>query len=106
MGMQNRAHYAPGQLVYHRLFDYRGVVVDVDATFQGSEEWYCRVALTKPPKDQPWYHVLVDNSNRETYVAERNLEADQFGTPVRHPYVAIFFDSFENGIYISHERKN
>ena len=28
-----------GQIVHHRLFDYRGVVLDVDPDFQGGEEW-------------------------------------------------------------------
>ena len=39
--MENaRARFRPGQLVHHKLFGYRGVVVDVDATFQGTDEWY------------------------------------------------------------------
>jgi len=101
-----RAHFAPGQLVRHKLFNYRGVVVDVDADFQGTEEWYDAVALSRPPKDQPWYHVLVDSSNRETYVAERNLDVDQFGTPIQHPYVPVYFEAFENGSYVLHDRKH
>ena len=32
--------FSIGQLVHHRRFDYRGVIVDVDATFQGTESWY------------------------------------------------------------------
>ena len=31
-----RTHFAVGELVHHRLFDYRGVVVDVDPNFQAS----------------------------------------------------------------------
>ena len=41
-----------GQIVHHNRFDYRGVVVDVDATFQGSEAWYEHVARSRPPKEQ------------------------------------------------------
>ena len=44
-----------GQLIQHKLFDYRGVVFDVDATFQGSAEWYETMARSRPPKDRPWY---------------------------------------------------
>ena len=29
-----RNKFHPGQVIQHRLFDYRGVVVDVDPTFQ------------------------------------------------------------------------
>ncbi|MEQ8660133.1 MAG: heat shock protein HspQ, partial [Gammaproteobacteria bacterium] len=64
-------HFAPGDIIRHRLFDYRGVVVDVDARFELTEEWYAAVASTRPPKDQPWYHVLVDGAEHATYVAER-----------------------------------
>ena len=48
-----------GQQVEHIRFHYRGVIYDVDQEFIGSEEWYERMAVSKPPKDQPWYHVLV-----------------------------------------------
>jgi heat shock protein HspQ len=50
-----------------------------------SDEWYETVARSRPPKDQPWYRVLVHNSANETYVAERNLELDASEEPVRHP---------------------
>lgn len=71
-----KAKFSVGELVYHRLFDYRGVIVDVDAKFMLSDEWYDQVARTRPPKDQPWYRVLVHSANNETYVAERNLTTD------------------------------
>ena len=41
--------------------------------------------LRGPPKDEPWYHVLVDGSTQMTYVAERNLEADPDPGPIQHP---------------------
>ncbi|HHZ68958.1 MAG TPA: heat shock protein HspQ [Methylococcaceae bacterium] len=33
-----------GQVVRHRLFDYRGVIVDVDNKFLGDDKWYTKVA--------------------------------------------------------------
>ncbi len=54
-----RNKFHPGQVIHHKLFDYRGAIVGVDETFQLSEEWYEHVARSRPPKDQPWYHVLV-----------------------------------------------
>lgn len=71
-----KAKFSVGELVYHRLFDYRGVIVDMDAKFMLSDEWYDQVARTRPPKDQPWYRVLVHSAHNETYVAERNLTTD------------------------------
>ena len=94
-----QAKFSIGQCVQHRLFDYRGVVVDVDAEFLGSDEWYDEVARSRPPKDEPWYHVLVHDADNETYVAERNLEQDQTYEPVNHPLLNEFFSGFEQGIY-------
>lgn len=88
-----------GQLVHHKLFDYRGVVVDADETFQLSSEWYETVARSRPPKDRPWYRVLVHEAGHETYVAERNLEPDETREPVDHPRISEFFDRFAGDHY-------
>jgi len=101
-----RARFAIGQLVHHRLFGYRGVIVDVDATFQSTEEWYESMAKSRPPKDKPWYHVLVDGAEHSTYVAERNLEPDTNQRPVQHPMLEHFFDGFEGGRYINVDQSN
>ena len=98
--------YSVGQLIHHRLFDYRGVIFDVDPVFQGSEEWYDQVALTRPPKNEPWYRVLVHNAFHETYVAERNLEPDLLNEPVIHPLINEYFNNFDNGQYTSLHSKN
>ena len=90
----------------HRLFEYRGVIVDVDPNFQSTEEWYELVAKSLPPKDKPWYHVLVHESMHSTYVAERNLELDESAIPIKHPMLEHFFSRFENGRYISNDRAN
>jgi heat shock protein HspQ len=94
-----RSRFSIGELVHHRLFDYRGVVVDVDQDFQASEEWYQAVAKSRPPKDMPWYHVLVHGSDHATYVAERNLEGDDVLEPIRHPMVEQYFSGFDDGKY-------
>ena len=94
-----RAKFSPGDVIHHRLFDYRGVIADVYATFQGSDEWYEAVARSRPPKDAPWYHVLPDGAAHTTYVAERNLEPDESNAPIRHPLLDSIFDRFENGRY-------
>lgn len=100
------AAFAVGQLVHHQLFDYRGVVFDVDPVFQGSEDWYAQMARSRPPKDAPWYHVLVHNAPHTTYVAEQNLDADESGDPILHPMVKEVFDDFINGRYIARRRAN
>ena len=94
-----RVKFSVGELVHHRLFDYRGVIVDVDPSFQATEEWYDTVAKSRPPKNRPWYHVLVHGSVHSTYVAERNLEPDDSVESINHPMVEHFFSRFENGKY-------
>jgi heat shock protein HspQ len=101
-----RAQFGVGDLIHHRLFDYRGVIVDVDPKFQASEEWYETVAKSGPPKDQPWYHVLVHAASHTTYVAERNLELDESTEPIMHPLIERFFTQFENGRYVCDRRTN
>ena len=86
--------------MHHRRFDYRGVIVDVDATFKGTESWYQQMATSRPPKDAPWYHVLVDKAQHTTYVAERNLEQDELREPIKHPLLDSFFTKFESGRYL------
>jgi len=98
--MAVQAKFYIGQIVHHARFDYRGVIVDVDAQFNGSEAWYDTVAKSRPPKDQPWYRVLVDGADHETYVAEHHLEADQSSTPVRHPAVHEYFAGYRDGQYL------
>ena len=71
---KHEAKFQIGQIIHHKLFDYVGVVFDADPTFQGTDEWYEQVARSRPPKDQPWYHVLVHEAELTTYVAEQNLE--------------------------------
>ena len=99
--MTAHARFSIGDLVHHKLFDYRGVVVDVDPHLMLSEEWYAVVARSRPPKDQPWYRVLVHDAMRQTYVAKRNLEPDTSGAPVRHPLIKLCFHSFSDGHYLT-----
>lgn len=95
-----RARFQIGQLVHHKLFDYRGVIADADATFQGSDDWYETMAKTRPPRDQPWYHVLVHDASHMTYVTERNLEPDLSGERIVHPALSLYFDELRDGLYI------
>lgn len=97
------AKFAIGQVIHHKLFGYRGVIADVDATFQGLEEWYHNLAKRQPQKNKPWYHVLVDGSDHITYVAERNLEVDAIDPniePIHHPELSYFFTGYQNGKYL------
>ncbi len=92
--------FSVGELIHHRLFDYRGVIVDVDRNFQATEEWYEKVVKSRPPKNRPWYHMLVHESDHSTYVAEQHMESDNLVEPINNPMLQHFFSKFENGKYI------
>lgn len=95
------ASFTVGQLVRHVLFGYRGVIIDVDATFQGTEEWYTKMTSDNPPKNAPWYHILVHGSIHHAYAAETQLVVDLSGEPIEHPELDFFFRDFQNGVYVT-----
>ena len=47
------AKFQVGQIVHHKLFDYIGVIFDVDPSFQGTDDWYRRVARSHPLRASP-----------------------------------------------------
>ncbi len=81
------------------MFDYIGVVFDVDPTFQGSDEWYEQVARSRPPKEEPWYHVLVNEATHTTYVAEQNLAPAEAPQRIVHPLADRLFSDFDGERY-------
>jgi len=96
------ARFAIGDVLKHKLFDFRGVVFDIDPVFANSEEWYEAIPKDmRPPRDQPFYHLLAENedSSYVAYVSQQNLLADSEGGPVDHPSVAQLFDDFADGRY-------
>jgi len=64
------------------------------------------IARSRPPRDEPWYHVLVHDAQHTTYVAERNLEPDPGDEPVRHPLLGEYFEAYEAGRYRSRLASN
>ena len=88
-----------GQVVEHLKVGYRGVVYGVDAEFSLDEEWYEQVARSRPPKDKPWYHVLVHGAEHTTYVAERHLQAAAEPAQIEHPMLGRYFDRFDGARY-------
>ncbi len=97
------ARFRAGQLVRHRRYGYRGVVVDFDERCSAPDGWY-QSNQTQPVRDQPWYHVLVHGAHHTTYAAEENLVEDDSATPIVHPLLEQFFVGFENGAYVRNDQ--
>ncbi len=94
------ARYRPGDLITHRRYGYRGVVLAQDPSCLAPESWY-RSNQTQPRRDQPWYHVLVHDSETTTYVAQENLVRDVSPVEIVHPWLSLYFHAFlpEEGRY-------
>ena len=89
--------FSIGQVVRHRVYAFRGVIVDVDPEFNNTEEWWLSIPEdVRPRKDQPFYHLLAENEETtyEAYVSEQNLLVDDSGEPINHPQVAEVFGEF------------
>ena len=95
--------YHPGQIVRHRRYGYRGVVVDFDLICNADEVWY-QSNQTQPDRNQPWYHVLVHGSSGTTYAAQTSLEADARSAPIIHPFLEHFFTAFTGDGYVRNDR--
>lgn len=102
MTIERKAKFEIGQIVKHRIFPFRGVIFDVDPSFNNTEEWWQSIpAEIRPHKDQPFYHLLAENEDTEyvAYVSEQNLLQDDTAEPVRHPQVAEIFSHFDGQRY-------
>mgnify|MGYP000889306471 FL=1 len=82
--------YQTGDVIKHRLYEYRGLIVEIDSSCQAEDAWY-QSNQTKPDRNQAWYHILVDGNQQVTYVAESNIDLDQSGNPIVHPLLNLFF---------------
>ena len=96
--MINETHietkFAIGELVQHKFLAFRGVIFDIDPSFNNTEEWYLAIPKDfRPRKDQPFYHLLAESNDvtYEAYVSEQNLLLDKSKEPVKHPLIEEIF---------------
>lgn len=97
-----KARFGIGDVVRHKIFDFRGVIFDIDPVFANSEEWYESIPKeVRPHREQPFYHLLAENgdSSYVAYVSQQNLLADGEAGPVDHPSLDELFEDFRNGRY-------
>ena len=96
------AKFGIGQVVRHRKYPFRGLIYDVDPVFSNTEEWWLAIPENvRPHKDQPFYHLLAENTETEyvAYVSEQNLLVDESGEPLRHPQIGEIFVRTAEGEY-------
>jgi heat shock protein HspQ len=96
------ARFGIGEVVRHRIFDFRGIVFDVDPVFANSEEWYEAIPEElRPSKEQPYYHLLAENADSSyvAYVSQQNLFVDESDEPIEHPAISTMFERTDAGRY-------
>ena len=96
------ARFAIGDVVRHRMFEFRGVIFDVDPVFANTDEWYEAIPEDiRPAKEQPFYHLFAENSdsNYIAYVSQQNLIRDDSDEMIDHPAIDGLFDSYADGHY-------
>lgn len=97
-----KARFGIGDVVRHKMFDFRGVIFDIDPVFANSEEWYESIPQEiRPRRDQPFYHLLAENddSSYVAYVSQQNLLSDSGAGPIDHPHIAQLFEQFDGKRY-------
>jgi heat shock protein HspQ len=100
--LRGKARFTIGDVVKHRVYDFRGVVFDIDPVFANSEEWYESIpAEVRPTREQPFYHLLAENGEGSyvAYVSQQNLLGDSESGPVDHPSLDQLFEEFDGGKY-------
>ena len=91
-----------GDIVKHRIYPFRGVIVDVDPEFSNTEEWYQSIpAEIRPSRNQPYYHLMAENTETfyTAYVSQQNLVDDGENGPLEHPDLDEIFSGMKKGKY-------
>ena len=91
-----------GDIVKHRIYPFRGVIVDVDPEFSNPEEWYQSIpAAIRPSRQQPYYHLMAENTETfyTAYVSQQNLVGDGENGPLEHPDLEEIFSGMDHGKY-------
>ena len=96
------AKFSIGDVVKHKFLNFKGVIFDLDPTFNNTEEWYNAIPKDfRPRKDQPFYHLLAESNyvTYEAYVSEQNLLLDSSKEPVKHPLIEEIFSGKKGSSY-------
>ena len=91
-----------GDIVKHRIYPFRGVIIDVDPEFSNTEEWYQSIpAEIRPSRQQPYYHLMAENTETfyTAYVSQQNLVKDGENGPLEHPDLEEMFSGIDKGKY-------
>ena len=84
------------------MFDFRGVMFDVDPEFANSEEWYEAIPeACARPRTSPSIicSPRMPKCGYVAYVSQQNLVVDESDEPVDHPAIARHVRTLDGGRY-------
>ncbi len=86
-----------GTVVKHKFCHYYGIIVAYDTQCAAGDKWYL-ANKTQPTREQPWYHVLVNESGGLTaYVAQSDLERGATEHTVDYPQINSYSSALKEG---------
>lgn len=96
-----KSRFLIGDFVQHRAGQFRGVVIGIDQMFMQTDDWYRAMTRNDPPKDKPWYQVIVDGAEHVAYVSEKDLRSAQDRSQIDHPMLGDYFRQYNGNRYLS-----
>lgn len=95
--------YRVGQVIKHKKYGYRGVIVGWDEKCKAPRSWIHTMHGNNPAIEKtPHYSVLVDKRDRKdiqtTYVAQENIDIVT-NIEVQHPSIWDYFDFYDGAQY-------
>jgi len=96
--------YRVGQVIKHKKWGYRGVIIGWDETARAPAHWLAEMHKGHPGwGQQPNYAVLVDTRDRPapqiTYVPQENIQVVKHNK-ILHPSVEDYFENFDGSQYL------
>ena len=61
----SEAEFSIGDVVRHRIFEFRGVIFDIDPVFDNSEDWYLSIPEAVASGEEPTFLSSVRREWRE-----------------------------------------
>jgi len=97
--------YRIGQVVKHKQYGYRGVIVGWDTEAKAPESWIKdNHGRNKSWRQQPNYAVLIDIRDRTVpqiaYCPEVNIELAPSSVRIMHPGMEEFFEAYDGAQYL------
>lgn len=90
------AKFCIGEIVEHARFGYRGVIADVDPSYSGGNPLH----LHSPRRHQPWYRILISDTELVSYVGEDRLLYAPPAPTIIHPGCERLFLTYRGGRYV------